>query len=447
MVRTVNRRNFIKTGIAAGMASALRPVRMAAQADKAKKLRIGMIGVGLRGTGHLRNLMARSDVTVPAICDIDPVRIPIAQQVIEKAGQKKAEVYSDGDLAYRKLLARGDLDGVVVATPWLWHHPMAVDAMKARVPVGIEVSGAASLQECWELVEMQENSGTPYMFLENVCYRRDVMAVLNMIRQGLFGELIHCRCGYQHDLRAVKFEPGVEFGPNGRHESAWRTEQSVYRNGDLYPTHGVGPVATYLNINRGNRFVSLTSLATKTRGLHNYIVEHGGPDHPNAKTAFKLGDIITTLIRCANGETVLVTHDTNLPRPYSLGFYVHGTKGLWVHDGDHMYFEGKSPKAHQWEPDTEYLKTYDHPLWKAYESRAEGAGHGGMDFYVLNAYVECLKRKAPFPIDVYDAAAWKAVTPLSEQSIAEGGEPQAFPDFTRGRWTVHRPIFALGDAY
>jgi predicted dehydrogenase len=401
-----------------------------------------MIGIGLRGTGHLESLLQRGDVLVPAICDVDPERISIAQDWIQKAGQKKADAYGvEGDFAYRKLLARGDLDGVVIATPWLWHQPMAIDAMKAGVAVGAEVAGAASLQECWDLVETQESTGTPYMLLENVCYRRDIMAVLRMVREGLFGELIHCRCGYQHDLREVKFEPGTEFGAKGKHEAKWRTDQSVRRNGDLYPTHGTGPVAMMLNINRGNRFLDLTSVATKSRGLHNYVIDHGGPDHPNAKILFRLGDVVTTQIRCANGETVLVTHDTNLPRPYSLGFYVHGTKGIWNHDGDRIYFEGRSPNSHEWEKDESYLKTYDHPLWKRYENLAEGAGHGGMDFFVLNAFVECLKRKQAFPIDVYDSATWRAITPLSEQSVAGGGEPQAFPDFTNGRWTERKDFF------
>jgi len=446
MTASLARRDFIKAG-AAGMAAALMPSWLSASDEKRKTVRIGMIGIGLRGTGHLSNLLQRTDVRIPAVCDIDPERIPIAQDLIVKAGHKKAEAYTDGEFAYRKLLARGDLDAVIVSTPWLWHFPMAVDAMKSQVPVATEVSGAASIQECWDLVEVHENTGTPFLFLENVCYRRDVMAVLNMIRQDLFGDLIHCRCGYQHDLREVKFQPGAEFGDKGVHEAKWRTEQSVKRNGDLYPTHGSGPVAMYLDINRGNRFVTLTSMATSPSGLHDYIVKVGGASHPNAQIAFQLGDVVTSLIRCANGQTVLVTHDTNLPRPYSLGFYVHGSKGIWNHDSDRIYLEGISPEPHEWEPDASYLSRYDHPLWKRFENQAEGSGHGGMDFFVLNALVECLKRGAPFPIDVYDAAAWKVITPLSEQSIAQGGKPQDFPDFTRGRWVNRSPSFGFSDAY
>ena len=322
-----NRRNFLKNSALAGLGGAIAPNLTLASPAKLKA-RIGLIGVGLRGTVHLHNLLNRDDVEIPAICDIDTERIEIAQSMLEKAGIKKAKAYTESETIYRKLLKRDDLDAVIISTPWLWHFPMAIEAMNARKFVGLEVAGAFSVQNCWNLVNTSEATGVPCMILENACYRRDVMAVLNMVRQGLFGEIIHCHCGYQHDLRAIKFQPGVEFGEKGQAESKWRTKHSIKRNGELYPTHGVGPIATYLDINRGNRFVSLTSSATKSRGLHDYIFEHGGENHPNAKIKFKLGDIVTTVITCAKGETIVVTHDTNLPRPYSLGFRVQGTKRL-----------------------------------------------------------------------------------------------------------------------
>ena len=446
MKSKMTRRRFMKTGATAGLGLAAAPHLVLGSAP-ARKVRIGLIGVGLRGTVHLRNLLNRDDVLVPALCDLDPERIAIAQAMLKEAGHKKAAAYTEHETVYRKLLQRDDLDAVIISTPWVWHFPMAMDAMRAGKYVGLEVAGAFSVEGCWDLVHTSEETGVPCMILENVCYRRDILAVLNMVRRGLFGELIHCHCGYQHDLRAIKFQPGVEFGEKGQHESVWRTQHSIKRNGELYPTHGVGPIATMLNINRGNRFVSLTSHATKSRGLHNYIVEHGGPEHPNAKIKFKLGDIVTTVITCANGETIVVTHDTNLPRPYSLGFRVQGTKGLWMKDGNQIYIEGRSPEPHRWEPAEPYLKEFDHPLWRRYEARATGAGHGGMDFFVLHAFVESVKRQVPPPLDVYDCAAWSVITPLSERSIAEGGEPQPFPDFTRGRWIKRQPVFALGDAY
>ncbi|MDH5804903.1 MAG: gfo/Idh/MocA family oxidoreductase, partial [Gemmatimonadota bacterium] len=297
------------------------------------------------------------------------------------------------------------------------------------------------------LVNTSEETGMACMLMENVCYRRDVMAVFNMVKQGMFGELMHMHCGYQHDLRNIKFQPGVEFGPGARGEAVWRTQHSIKRNGDVYPTHGVGPVAKALDINAGNRFVSLTSHATKTRGLHNYIVEHGGEDHPNADITFALGDIVTTVIQCANGETVLVSHDTNLPRPYSLNFRVQGTKGIWMDDNRSIYLEGVSPEAHRWEPFAPYQEQYDHPLWKRYSADSQGAGHGGMDFFVVNAFIESVKRGVAPPVDVYDAAAWSAISALSEQSISMGNHPVQFPDFTRGKWVTAEPTFGASDEF
>jgi hypothetical protein len=292
------------------------------------------------------------------------------------------------------------------------------------------------------------------MMLENVCYRRDVMAALNMVRQGLFGELIHLQGGYQHDLRGVKFNDGktaygkgVEFGEKGYSEAHWRTEHSVHRNGDLYPTHGIGPIAHYININRGNRFVSLSSFSSKARGLHNYIVKNGGEDHPNAKVKFKLGDVVTTSINCANGETILLQHDTDLPRPYSLGFRVQGTEGLWMDVNNSIYIEGKSPKNDEWDKAQEWFDKYDHPLWERWSKETKGAGHGGMDFFVIHAFVESIKRKVDTPMDVYDAAAWSAITPLSEQSIELGNEAVEFPDFTGGQWMYRKPVFALNNEF
>ncbi|MFM8838623.1 MAG: gfo/Idh/MocA family oxidoreductase, partial [Bacteroidota bacterium] len=284
----------------------------------------------------------------------------------------------------------------------------------------------------------------------------------NMVRQGVFGEFHHLQGGYENDLRGVKFNDGptpynsgVEFGEKGYSEARWRTQHSVNRNGDLYPTHGLGPVAMMIDVNRGNLLTRLSSVATKARGLHQYIVKHpkGGSNHPNASVKFKLGDIVNTQIQTANGETILLTHDTNSPRPYNLGFRVQGTEGIWQdqHAGQFnaglIYIEGKSAKAHAWENPEKWLREYDHPLWKKFESQAAGTGHGGMDFFVDNAFIECIKRNAPFPIDVYDMATWYAITPLSEKSIAEGGQVQFIPDFTRGKWKTRQPDFCLGTDY
>ncbi len=450
-----SRRNFVKKTSLAGLALGTLPAyTFGSVYPKAKEiLNVGMIGVGLRGTNHLNNLLAREDVQITAICDTDPARIQIALDKVKQAGGKPPKTYGKDDYDYRHLLELETVDAVVIATPWLWHTRMAVDSMKAGKYTGLEVSAANTLEECWDLVNTHEATGSHLMILENVNYRRDIMSVLNMVRQEVFGELVHFRCGYQHDLRQVKFNDGkqpygggVEFGEKAISEARWRTLHSVKRNADVYPTHGLGPVAVMADINRGNRFVSMTSHASKPIGLHNYIVKNGGEDHPNARVQFKQGDVITTTIETARGETIIITHDCNLPRPYSLGFRVQGGNGLWEVDGDRIYIEGKS-EPHQWEKAGPWLEQYDHPLWKKYGAYAEGAGHGGMDFFVIQAFVESARRNIAPPMDAYDAAAWSAVTPLSESSIANNGEPQDFPDFTRGMWIKRTPYDWIRDHY
>ncbi|MDH5412525.1 MAG: Gfo/Idh/MocA family oxidoreductase [Flavobacteriaceae bacterium] len=451
-----SRRNFIKksTVASAGVFVAPSITFGLGKSNRNSKLNIALIGVGLRGTNHLNNVLLRKDVLVTAICDIDPARISIALDRISKAGQKKPTVFGKNEYDYRNLLDLKDVDAVIISTPWLWHSRMAVDSMRAGKYTGLEVSAANTMEECWDLVNTHEQTGTHLMILENVNYRRDILAVLNMVKQNVFGELVHFRCGYQHDLRFVKlndgktaYGKGVEFGEKGISESVWRTQHSLLRNADVYPTHGVGPIAAMCDINRGNRFLSLTSNATKGIGLHDYIVKNGGEDHPNAKLKFKQGDVITSTIETAKGETIIVTHDCNLPRPYSLGFRVQGSNGLWENDGDRIYIEGQSKKPHRWDDSKEWLEKYDHPLWKKYGEHAQGAGHGGMDFFVINAFVESAKLKIAPPMDAYDAAAWSAVTPLSELSIENNGEPQDFPDFTRGNWIKQKPYNWIKDKY
>jgi predicted dehydrogenase len=445
------RREFIKTTAAATVGAALLPGLSFANTDA--KLRLGFIGVGLRGQNHLELALYRKDVEVVALCDVQQRMIDMSLGLVATAGKPKPQVYIDGPQGYKKLLDRKDIDAVIISTPWEWHTTMCIDAMNARKYVGCEVIVGMTVDECWKIVETSERTGMPLMMLENVCYRRDVMAVMNMVRQNIFGELIHLQGGYQHDLREVKFNDGVqpygggaEFGAKGFSEAQWRTQHSIDRNGDLYPTHGIGPLAMMANINRGNRFTQLVSYATKARGLHQHIVKVGGENHPNAKVNFKLGDVVTTMLRTANDETILLQHDTNLPRPYSIGFRVQGTNGIWMDINKSIYVEGTS-KPHQWEEAKSWLEKYDHPLWKKYGNDAAGAGHGGMDWFVLNAFVESAKRKINTPQDVYDAVTWSAITPLSEESIKKGGASVEFPDFTKGKWQNRKNTFAIDDSY
>ena len=451
------RKDFIKnTSLAAASISMMPHAFLSNSAPKDEaKVRIAIMGVGFRGTDHLELLLKRKDVEVIAFCDIEPRSIAAAQKIVTNNGAKMPQIFTGDVYAWKKMLELKNLDAVLIATPWEWHKPMVLGALEAGIKyVATEVILGITLQDHWDVVLATEKHNAHVMMLENVCYRRDVMAVLNMVRQGLFGELIHLQGGYQHDLREVKFNDGkqgygggVEFDEKGYSEARWRTHHSVYRNGDLYPTHGIGPIANYVNINRGNRFTNLCSFSTKARGLHNHIVKVGGNDHPNAKVNFKLGDVVTTSISCANGETILLQHDTNLPRPYSLGFRVQGTEGLWMDVNKSLYIENKSAKKHQWEDAKVWLDKYDHPLWIKYNNDAEGAGHGGMDFFVIHAFIEAAKRKIETPLNVYDAAAWSAISPLSEQSIALGNQTVEFPDFTSGQWMYKKNTFALTDDF
>lgn len=448
----MERRKFIQnTAMSTAAFAMASKTSFAAPADG--KVKIGLIGTGLRGESHLSLLLRRDDVDVVAMCDIDAKMLDRAKNIVNKSKKKMPEIFTGNVYAWKDMLSKTQLDGVIIATPWEWHNPMMLGAMDAGIKyIGCEVVMGITLEDHWNLVRAAEKHNAHVMMLENVCYRRDVMAVLNMVRQNMFGELIHLQGGYQHDLRGVKLNNaeggvGAEFGEKGFSEAKWRTNHSVFRNGDMYPTHGIGPIANYININHGNRFLSLCSYATKTRGLHNYIVKVGGENHPNAKVRFKLGDIVTTMIHCNNGETILLQHDTNLPRPYSLGFRVQGTEGLWMDVNQSIYIQGKSKEEDVWDDAKEWLDKYDHPLWVKYSNDAQGAGHGGMDFFVVNAFIESIKRKEPTPIDVYDSAAWSAITPLSEQSIELGQQTVEFPDFTGGQWMYRQPVFALNNDY
>ena len=455
MSKKINRRDFIKTTATASAAATVMPTSLfSSQANK--RVKMGIMGTGMRGQWVLSLAAKYPEVDIPAICDIDDGMIQSALRILKDAGKPEPHVYKNGPEDFLNMVQNETLDGVYIATPWEWHHPMAIVAMKNGMHVGTEVPAALTVGDCWDLINVSERTRKFCMIMENVCYRRDVMAVLNMVQQGMFGELLHCQGGYQHDLRHVKFNDGinpygggVEFGEKGFSEAKWRTQHSVDRNGDLYPTHGLGPVSTMLDINRGNRMVHLTSTATQSRGLHKYIVDQGGPDHPNADVDFKCGDIVTTVIKCANGQTIMLSHDTNNPRPYSLNFRVQGTNGIWQKDAQSIYIEGTSPEPHRWENEDVYLNKYDHPLWKRFsdaKNTISHTGHGGMDFFIVRAFIETIKGADPV-IDVYDAVSMSVICPLSEKSIRLGSTAVKIPDFTRGKWEESKPIFGLTAEY
>jgi hypothetical protein len=447
----MDRREFVKNTAVGITGFTILPSGMLFGKDT-DKVRLGYIGVGLRGRNHIGEGLLRNDVEIVAICDTQESSLKYCREQFVKAKKKLPAEYTGGLDAYKKLIARKDIDAVIISTPWEFHKEQAIDTMRAGKYVGCEVIAGVTEQDHWDILKVYEETKVPYMTLENVCYRRDVMAVLNMVRQNVFGELIHLEGGYEHDLRGVLFNDGknfsgkgAEFGPNTVGEAQWRTQWNVDRDGDIYPTHGAGPVMNYANINRGNRFTNLVSFSSKSRGLNTYI-NKVAPGHKNANIKFKNGDVTTTMLNCANGETVTLTHDTHLPRPYSLGFRVQGTEGIWMDVNNSIYIEGKSDKHDEWDKASKWFEKYDHPLWKKYASQAEGAGHGGMDWYVFNAFVQAVKQRKQTPIDIYDSLTMSVITPLSEKSLKEGNAPQDFPDFTKGKWKERKNTFALDDS-
>ena len=406
-----------------------------------RTVNVGFIGYGNRGIGQLNTLLSMADVQVPAVCDIYADRAQAAAKAVETS--RGYVPFSTTD--YREVLAREDIEAVMILTSWQTHIPIAIEAMRAGKIVAMEVGGATSVDECWELVRVSEQTGKGVMLLENCCYNDVEMALLNMVKQGMFGEVVHCRGGYQHDLREE-----IGMGDINRH---YRQDNFRCRNGELYPTHELGPISSYLNINRGNRMLTLTAMASKAVSQHAWMQKHRA-DSPLANVPFTQGDIVTTMIRCQGGETLLLTHDCTLPRPYSRGGVIQGTNGVWMEDGRAIYLESEHAHLsadHRFQPDKELLEKYEHPLWKEYREFGLRGGHGGMDFLVMRAFIESIQKDVPFPIDVYDAAAWMSITALSEESIQKGSMPVNIPDFTSGRWMRRekRPadIFSLDSIY
>ncbi len=439
--------------IGAGVAVFQDKTILMSKQKQSKKARLAFIGVGMRGIGLLKEAVSQGYCEIVAISDINQIAVSNAKKIIKDYQLADPDCYlKEND--FESIVTRNDVDGVLIATPWEWHLPMSVASLKAGKYTGCEVLAGQTVSEIWDLVNLQEKTNTPYMMMENVCYRRDVMAVLNMVRNNLFGEITYTECGYQHDLREVLFNDGVhmighgvEFGEKGINEARWRTQHYVTHNGDMYPTHGVGPVSNILNITRGNQFAQLVSMASPAIGLNKYIVENNGLNHPNTKVKFKCGDIVTTLIKCVNGEIIKMTFDTSSPRPYSLGFRIQGSEGIWTEDAKGIYLQKHSPHPHQYELAEKYFNEYDHPYWKKYGAKAESSGHGGMDYFIVREFVDCVINRKPFLMDVYDAAMWSVLRPLSERSIAKGSQPVLVPDFTRGKWKGRTPVFGLQDDF
>jgi hypothetical protein len=389
------------------------------------------VGIGGRGSMLMKILLDLEGVQVKAVCDIIEDRVKHAQRWVKAKGQPEPAGYSRGDRDYERLCEKEDLDLVITATPEELHTPICIAAMKNGKHCATEVGATYKLDECWQLVETAEKYNRHCALLENYCYFYNVMMVLKMVRAGLFGDLIHAEAGYQHDVRNVRF------GSDGT--LLWRAQDLAHRNGNLYPTHAVGPVCQWMNINRGDRFDYLVSMCSKEMGMHNYAVEHFGPNSPAAKQKYAQGDVSTTLIRTVNGLTIMLYYDSSSPRPFDMIYRVQGSKGIYMDSMGKMYLEGKSPQD-TWEPIDKYAKDYVHPLWKALGDKAASTGHGGSDYIVMYRLIQALRNGTPPDIDVYDTATWSAISPLSEVSVAHKSQPQDFPDFTRGKWKTMQPL-------
>lgn len=393
-------------------------------------VRLGLLGLGERGYSQLNILLGMPDVEITAICDADAGRIERAAKAITDKRSKKPFCTTKAD----ECIQHKDVDATVIMTGWDSHVPLTIMSLRAGKRAAMEVAGSTSLDESWQLVHASEETGIPVMLLENCCYGETELTLQNMIRSNLFGILVHCAGAYSHDLR--------ELIGKGSPESNYRQANYICRNGDLYPTHELGPIANYLNINRGNRMVTLTSMASKACGMHTWLAENR-PNTPSANMRFNQGDVVNTMIRCANGETILITHDCTLPRPYSRGGIIRGTKGMWMEDGRSIFLDeiAKGSQAdwkHQFESDKVYFEKYRHPLWHRYREFGIRGNHDGMDYLVLRAFIESVQNQTEPPIDVYDAATWMSITCLSEQSIANGSLPVSIPDFTNGKWCLNR---------
>lgn len=456
MQNEVDRREFIRGAAATGIAFAagLHPKQATASQGQSSPeskgsqahdlnlpqmdtVRVALIGVGARGSGHVGDLLRLDGVEIKAICDTDQSYANRAVARCRTAGRPEPDVYSKSASDYRRMLERDDIDVVVISTPWEWHVPMCVDTMNAGKHALVEVPAALTVEGCWELVDAAESNQRYCMMLENVCYGREELLVLNMCRQGVFGELLHGEAAYIHDLRWQMHEIV-------RGTGSWRTLQYTMRNGNLYPTHGLGPICQYMNINRGDRLDFMSSVSSPSMARAEYAAENFPHDSIRRKHKFVCGDINTSIARTVNGKTMMIQWDEQLPRPYTRHNLIQGTKGVWGGFPNRIVVEGDSRSTERWEQGADlnrWFERYEHPLWtKIGEEARRVGGHGGMDFVMWWRLIYCLRNGIALDQDVYDAAVWSVVTPLSEWSVANRGQSIDFPDFTRGKWKTMKPL-------
>ncbi len=431
----MKRRTFIETA-ALGTGAITSGTTYSIAAERKKKTKIGFIGVGGRGRGLLNAILLIDWVDVPAICDINPKALAATQEIIKKHGRKKATEYGSDELDYKNLVERDDLDAVIIATYWQWHTPMAVDAMKAGKYVGVEVPAALSIEECWQLVNTSEETGIPCMMLENWSFRQDNLAVLNMIREGLLGDIVHCHCAHSHDC--------IDhwFFDSKTGKDKWPAEFLIKYNRDQYPTHSLGPVLSWMDIPCGDTYDRITAMATDSRGINAYFMDKFGKDHPATGRKYAQGDIVTSMIHTKMGKTIVVNYDMQLPRPYDNRWTIQGTRGIYNEQRTATYLKDISPEYHQWEPFQPYQDKYNHRFWQQ-GGKYQGGEHGGVDLIELGYFAEAVRDQKQTPIDVYESVLMSCVVALSGDSIAKGSQPVEVPDFTRGKWETRKPYFAV----
>lgn len=394
--------------------------------DMKDVVRVAFLGLGGRGLSLLKGCLLRmhEDVEIVAVCDNFEDRTQAGKKAVMRSKRGNTPVASTN---YKDVIGLDEVDCVIIATSWEDHIKIAIDAMKLGKIVGMEVGGAYSLQDCYDLVQAYEETGSHCMLLENCNYGEYELMVLNMVKKGLFGEIVYCEGGYMHDLRSE-----ISDGEKNRH---YRLRNYISRNCENYPTHEIGPIAKVLKINNGNRFVNLTSFGSKSVGLKDFIKRKRSKNEKLLNTDFKQEDIITTVMRCHNGETITIFLDTTLPRFYSRKFTVRGTRGMYMEDGNIVYLDGMTHNVRRLLGNgKKYAKKYGHDLWSRKNKKYRRYGHGGMDWFVLRAFIETVKNGAYPPIDVYDTVTYMSITALSEISLEKGSETVEFPDFTNGKW-------------
>jgi predicted dehydrogenase len=436
-----SRRDFLQTAAVLGLGATLAREPSGRQpaiegtalfaAPPMERVRIGFVGVGGQGSVHVDNLLKIEGVEIKAICDIVEWKVARAQDAVVAADQPRPTGYARGPRDFERMCAEQDLELVFTATPWEWHVPVMLAAMQHGKHAATEVPAAMTVDDCWQLVETAEKLKKHCVMMENCCYDRREMLALHLVRRGMLGELLHAECGYLHDLRATKFAK--------EGEGLWRRAWSQQADGNLYPTHGLGPIAQCMDINRGNRFDYLVSMSSNHGGLEQFAAEHFAGADPRRAERFKLGDLNVTLIRTLKGQTIYLSHNTNNPRPYSRLNLLQGTRGILQGWPDRLHIEGRSPD-HAWEPLTAYYDEFEHPLWKSERVQRATAGHGGMDFLEDWRLIQCLRAGLPTDQNVCDAAAWSAIVELTMRSVANHARPQDVPDFTRGKWQTTPPL-------